>query len=470
MRQISCKPKMVLFMIMAALTASLMSAQASAASRIFNLHVKNIDSRPVSVKLTGDYTPLNNCYEGTPGIGQDFGNLAPGDQITIRIARVQGHGCNGEQGRFGLLFAPSDGPREREYFNFNNGGGMVISPFPNSYPGELSPKAQDESYTYTTWQRPVVKAGKLSGSWVNICQQVCDEEIRTEVTNSQTNETIDSQETVSAISVSLEAGMDFPGGANAKSTITGSQEQRASSSLRQEVSTGTSKSRTSKVAFSLEQMKENNIFTVWQWTATTRMSSGEQILIKSVVYTCTPNSVAPNYLPGSPQDLQACRGGGASQPAAQSATPAATQGTKRIFAVINGRRCGLEWEADVGGTETLETNEHVAKWDCAGNADPVQFIGGRIFASIQGQRCGLQWDANPGMPTELGPREHLAKWDCAGNADPVRIVGDHLYADIKGQSCGLEWATNVGGINTLNADEHLGKWDCDGNADAVTME
>jgi hypothetical protein len=43
---------------------SLSSAQA--ASRIFDLHLKNIESQPITFKIL---TTGHNCYQGSPGLG-----------------------------------------------------------------------------------------------------------------------------------------------------------------------------------------------------------------------------------------------------------------------------------------------------------------------------------------------------------------------------------------------------------------
>lgn len=118
--------------------------QASAADRIFPLHIKNGTSQPVTFTLSRDW---HNCYEGQPGIGSVFGPVAPGGQFTMTLARVQGHGCDGEQGKFALV--PSTGHSEEQRFSFSNDGGLGLANKTANYQGWLGIKAADQSYTWT---------------------------------------------------------------------------------------------------------------------------------------------------------------------------------------------------------------------------------------------------------------------------------------------------------------------------------
>ena len=45
-----------------------------------------------------------------------------------------------------------------QHFDFNNSGTLRRTPKVNSYPGTLSAKAADESYTHYTHKRPVIWA------------------------------------------------------------------------------------------------------------------------------------------------------------------------------------------------------------------------------------------------------------------------------------------------------------------------
>jgi hypothetical protein len=54
-------------------------------------------------------------------------------------------------------------------------------------------------------------------------------------------------------------------------------------------------------------MRDLNIFALWQWIAETKLSTGEIVTVRSPKITCTPDANSPQYLPGMPQDLKACR-------------------------------------------------------------------------------------------------------------------------------------------------------------------
>jgi hypothetical protein len=179
----------------------------------------------------------------------------------------------------------------------------------NPYPGTLSAKAADESYTYYTHKRPVVIASKAVGSWAFLCQGICNDTVSREITNTTTNEKSQSRETTQAISIALEAGVDFPGGASAKTTVTASQEKKVEHSMSQSISRGETNTKTKTVIFSPEQMRDLGIFAVWQWIASTQMSTGSQIIVTTNKTSCTADGNPPTYLPGAREDIEACRGG-----------------------------------------------------------------------------------------------------------------------------------------------------------------
>jgi hypothetical protein len=132
------------FAIFAALIALSSAGDAEAANRIFKLHLQN--GLPSAVNL--QVVP-GRCYQGTPHKGI-LGPIQPNRRVTITIARIQGHGCDGKQGIFSLI--PKLGPHgtnEYQFFDFDNAGHLGISNFTRSYTGYLSAKnARDGSYTW----------------------------------------------------------------------------------------------------------------------------------------------------------------------------------------------------------------------------------------------------------------------------------------------------------------------------------
>lgn len=303
---------------------------AAAASRIFNFHLHNIDSRPVTFTIVPISPGNEHCYQGTPGIGQVFENVAPGQRVTITLARVQGHGCDGRGGRFGIEFTPGVGTHYKtQLFEFDNGGSLWLTSAPNSYPGRLSAKARDESYTYTTVATPKVTAGKAIGRWEHLCQGYCNHTVSKEITNSTTREKTQSRETTNAISVSLQAGVEFPGG-SAGVTVTGSEERRIGQSMSDSITRGETNTRGQNIVFTPEQLRDFGIFAVWQWVASTQMSTGEVIIVSTDKITCTADGRAPAYLPGAREDIAACRGGLAAPPASQAAPAAPPQAAPAV--------------------------------------------------------------------------------------------------------------------------------------------
>lgn len=131
-------------LILAVVAVSLNLGNATAASRIFKLHLKNGTKKSVYFKIV-QQNGKRYCYEGSPGLGANLGPVRPDGHTTITIARIQGHGCDGQQGRFGII--PS-GHSQVQLFNFSNGGGLALSNGPTKYIGKLSAKQRDESYTW----------------------------------------------------------------------------------------------------------------------------------------------------------------------------------------------------------------------------------------------------------------------------------------------------------------------------------
>ena len=90
------KPNHIIVTIAFAILTGLMVlspiSDASAANRIFQLHLQN--RLPTAVNL--QVVP-GRCYEGTPRKGI-LGPIHPNRRVTITIARIQGHGCDGKQG------------------------------------------------------------------------------------------------------------------------------------------------------------------------------------------------------------------------------------------------------------------------------------------------------------------------------------------------------------------------------------
>ncbi len=141
--------------------------------------------------------------------------------------------------------------------------------------------------------------------------------------------------------------------------------------------------------------------------------------------------------------------------------------THRIFSRIDDTNCGLEWDVNAGTPTTLESQEHLAKFDCNESADPMMVTGNQVYTFIQGSSCGLQWDADKGDLLTLDQEERVAKFDCNNPGDVLALGKEYLAADIEGVRCGFQWDANAGSLLTLGPKEHLAKFDCAGNPDVL---
>lgn len=152
--------------VLAFLTFALSLGQAQAYDRIFNLTLTN----GLNVPVTWTIHP-GSCYEGTgvlyPG-GVVHGPVAPGGSVTLVMARVQGHGCDGKQGKFQIesSFTYPDIPEgshgwQWQPFDFSNDGDLRETYFPNGYSGELTATVTGNRKDYVWTMKDI--SHRLSG-------------------------------------------------------------------------------------------------------------------------------------------------------------------------------------------------------------------------------------------------------------------------------------------------------------------
>jgi len=135
-------PRTIFMAVFSLMVIALTTSIAMSANRIFNLHLQNATGAPVIFNLTP-----GSCYEGhnDNGIVQGRISVQAGSYYTFRVARVQGHGCNGKQGYFQIQ--PNN--MQIQKFDFDNGGHLQLSNKVFQYIGQLSAKRSDESYVWT---------------------------------------------------------------------------------------------------------------------------------------------------------------------------------------------------------------------------------------------------------------------------------------------------------------------------------
>jgi hypothetical protein len=274
------------------------------------LKLANGDKRvPVTMTLS-----FGNCafYQGPATI-----TVNPGDFYRIGFVHDPASRCNSQSGS---LVIGVNGNTRKAYFVFNESGPLWLDTRPPAPPlvGRFSRigNGSDNGGEFL-WESPTMfvlaGVGKPKGRWALVCQQFCDVTIRNEISSSSSTEKTAMQETTKAISVALEAGVEFEA-FSAKTSVTASQEQKLGSSMSQMTSTGMLEAREQKIGFTQEQMTALNLFGVWQWTVTTSLNDGSASVFKTTMFTCTPDGESPRYLPGSAQDLAACRAKVASAP------------------------------------------------------------------------------------------------------------------------------------------------------------
>ncbi len=148
--------------------------------------------------------------------------------------------------------------------------------------------------------------GPVMGAWEHLCQQFCDVLLTTEIKTTKGDTIEMTQETKDSLTHALEVGVEFSG-VKAGGSISKTQEQTVGSNMAKSVSEEKTVGNEKKVALTLEQMKAHDLFAVWQWKGTTEMSDGSHYVVYSAMFTCTPDGNPPNYLPGSKEDLVACK-------------------------------------------------------------------------------------------------------------------------------------------------------------------
>ena len=85
--------------------------------------------------------------------------------------------------------------------------------------------------------------------------------------------------------------------------------------------------------------------------------------------------------------------------------------------------CGLRAAERKGGNGALGSEERLAKFDCASPGDLLEIDGSpdnaKIYSVIEGQRCGLQWAAKGLGGGPVGPDDRVAKFDCFEAGDTM---------------------------------------------------
>lgn len=271
---------------------------AAAQSRIFDFFIENPAAVEVKVTLTAGH-----CYEGSmPHLQEYF--IKPGERRQLgQIARVQGNGCDGENGHFRLEFSPAHREGSTVNFYFDNAGSLWTGGA-NQYPGTLLAKSGN-GYTYSTYKWPT--ASEVEGRWSLVCAGICNLSITEGFTKSETNERSHTDQVKNAVSVSVKAGVKVKKIYSAETSVSYSHEQTMINTMTKIVNNTETRMQTETVHFTPDQMKTLGIHAVWRWEGAT-MYDGKEYLISTVIQTCTSGTEPPTYTPFSAESVGKCSG------------------------------------------------------------------------------------------------------------------------------------------------------------------
>lgn len=112
--------------------------------RCFEFYCINESSETVRYKVNA-----GDCYEGAMPNGTVSPPVAPGGKWHFTICRVQGHGCNGEQGRFNMQIIKQSGTiASQDYFDFDNQCNLTKSPSVTLLSSKLVTRTKWDLYYY----------------------------------------------------------------------------------------------------------------------------------------------------------------------------------------------------------------------------------------------------------------------------------------------------------------------------------
>jgi hypothetical protein len=408
----------MLLVVAVALDLALVGAAAADGDR-FNLYLMNHadNAYPVGFRIN----ETEYCYNGDPRIGQWVGrkNIAPGSQVTISVYRDQGSSCDGDQGEFIVeLFEGGATEPELVYFEFSNGGELLLRDKPNAYVGSLTRNA-DGSYTWETTPK-IVTASRPVGSWVSLCENFCDRTLRTELVEGSERSTSVSSEKKTAFTKSLEAGVEFDIGFSAKGSISHSQEETLGRSMSEMYSSSQAKSDETRVSMTIEQMEANDVFAVWQWEVRSELSSGSSVVLVTTKFACTPDGNPPQFLPGSTEAIASCRRKPpASVPVVAEPTP--EPASERAPEFDEPERKRQQWDEQQAAQQESQAGT------MATGQGEIRFSGETVAASLEamgnGQANLIRIQANDGTVIDITLAGDLSGSQVQGTMQPCSDGG-----------------------------------------------
>ena len=295
--------------------ASILMSSYAYAGRTIALRIVNKEAVNISFTIL---KKGHNCYEPYPeGLVSTSIDLKPNANYMWKFNRVQGHGCDGENGVFQVQFSWPEKANEEANgkvikdiasFTYDNGSHLQMdSTVANPYPGTLTEQSPSWYLYETAGLIKSITSSSAVGYWKRVCDGVCNHSSTKATAIETTSVKTLSHEEKSAISMSLTAGVKAKI-YSSEFKITKSQERSIGTSMSTSFMNGETNTDASAYVFSPEQMRTMNIQAVWQWVVPIALSDGKNVLIRSKLYTCTSTSEAPTYYAQDSLSKGSCSG------------------------------------------------------------------------------------------------------------------------------------------------------------------
>jgi len=307
------KPKPILIFIMLLLSTQGISGQ---------LTMVNGNQNKGTVFTYSPHAREYNCVmHRNQYLGKKY-SVGPGGSFVVNINRDTSGDCSGEP----ALFSIYTENQRKIAFKMHGNGGFVYVPISASSGGYqcensncLNYNSFQGKYAFTTNfvaptlnEKQQLKLGKMKGKWEIFCppgRQKCNHTITRSVTKGSSTKDIRSKEVANAIAQSLTFGIESEvkiGGSGSKVNFesTTSFEHTTTVATANEISSSQKNSSTDSENVFVDYT-EYDVAVVWRWVLSANEIGGigDTVTIKTNNYTCTPDIVAPGYLPFSPQHV-----------------------------------------------------------------------------------------------------------------------------------------------------------------------
>lgn len=148
-----------------------------------------------------------------------------------------------------------------------------------------------------------------SGKWEVVCRTVnClyTDTTSTTAANATTNTVENTMSSTTSSSISV--GLEYEG-FSAGAEMTNETMHGVTSTITENISNSLTRSIARTVPYSPTVRREMNIASVWQYSVTSVMDDGSEVVILTDFFGCSANDFAPSFGPGTNESVQSCQGG-----------------------------------------------------------------------------------------------------------------------------------------------------------------